>query len=514
MSDVAISIKQAGIYPRKAFPAVAFWCLIAALLINLFCNSFSPFFIPEGAMDPNCFYAEGCAISQGYLPYRDFIDVKGPLLFLIYTIGYLMSPTQCYGIFLIYVLTTWGTLIAFYRTAELFGLSRRCAVFATALAVCCLFSKYTAYWAAQPEHFLVLPLSWTFYYLTAFLKHPEATFLRPLAWWLGSGATCAFLIKFNFVLPYVAVFALAVFVLARQQRLKDIVFFVIRCAAAFILICIPFALYFFYHGLWGDFYHAYVTLNLEANLNQPQIEWGRKFSNRDIRLSYLVLGHAVVRASYRQSAVISKTLMRYLLVVIPATFFSSFIGMHGYYYILMAPAAIFLCIDAAGSKAAENFLQRRFLIKSALFALIFIFVINAFCISHMGWRRPAGSAAQIAKVQEMIARIPSPKIIYYSTADILLGRKAASLPGTPAWMSLSQVKTIYVQRDIDVMGKKADFIVTQDDVPEETLQLLQAAGYESIPQAQIPKVNKFISNVQVWAQPQTMRRCTENAVND
>lgn len=505
MSNDTLSINQAGKHASKVLIIEYFWCLVAALLINLFCNSFSPFFSPEGAMDPNCFYAEGCAIAHGCLPYRDFIDVKGPLLFLIYTVGYILTPSHFLGIFLLYVLATWGTLVAFYRTAQLITTSPDAAIAATALAACCLFSRFTAFWAAQPEQLLALPFAWTLYYLTAFLKQPTADYHHPLSRCLSIGATCTFLIKYNFVLPYVAVFGLAVFAMARHLSISDILTFIIRCILYATLICVPFIIYFSYYGLWKDFFYAYFLLNIEATSQQQVVSafscfaLKRKFLASYTWLSYVVLGHALVCALTKYRPKVNQTLMRQLLVVIIFTYLSCAMGLWGYYYIMMAPVALYLCADLAECKALSGFLQRKRLVKATVFTLTFILIVNAYCISPLAWGRPASETKQLMAIQDMIAKIPTPKIVYYDCPDILLGRKAQSIPGTPAWMGLSGVsEKTYNQRKRDIEERKIDFIITQATENIDTEPFLKKAGYAPIPNARLAKFS-YMRNVQVWA---------------
>lgn len=456
-------------------------------------------------MDPNCFYAEGCAIAHGCLPYRDFIDVKGPLLFLIYTIGYLLTPAHCLGIFLLYVLATWGTLVAFYRTAQLITTSPYTAITATALAACCLFSRFTAFWAAQPEQLLALPFAWTLYYLTSFLKQPAADYHRPLSVWLSIGATCTFLIKYNFILPYVAIFGLAVYVMSRHLSISDILAFFVRCIFYAALVCAPFIIYFSYYGLWEDFFSSYFLLNIEASSHQQAISafsfitLKRKFLDSCTWLSYIILGHALACALTKYSSHINQTLMRQLLVVIIFTYLSCAMGLWGYYYIMMAPVALYLCADLAECKALSGFLRRKRLLKATAFTFTFILVVNAYCISPLAWGRPAAETQQLMAVQDMIAQISTPKMAYYGCPDILLGRKAQSIPGTPAWMALSNVpKRTYNQRQHDIAERKLDFIVTAGKEDKDTELFLEGAGYASIPNARMEKLG-YMKNVQVWA---------------
>lgn len=520
MSDDCTLIKKLRTLKQHSLGTTAAWCFCAALIINLFCNSFSPFFIPEGAMDPGCFYAEACAIAHGYLPYHDFIDVKGPLLFFIYTLGYILTPTYCGGIFCLYTIATWGTLVAYYRTAELFSLSPRAASLAVGLAACGLFFRFTVCGGAQPEHLLVLPFAWVLYYTTAFLKHPTAHFHLPLAWWLSCGASCTFWVKYNFVLPYVAVFAVVLWVMLKERKGHDILNFFIRCIIGTLLIFTPFIIYFTYWGLWGDFWHSYFILNIESNSHHPAWMTGDihalllKFGHPCIWVSYLVLLHAIIRAWFKKSDTLNCALIKQLFPIFLITFLSCFIGIFGYYYMIMAPTVIFLCIDVSSSKAVELFLQRHFPLKAVIFSIIFIFGVNTYCLGQLGWGRSAESIQKIGEIQDMISRINQPKIVYYKCPDIMLGRKAASLPGTPAWMHLQGIKSEnYARRDQDIALKKVDFIITSGSPLAPHIQdLFKNAGYETRKEAELQNVGGF-KNVRIWALPQTWTLCTAKRVS-
>ena len=74
---------------NKNYKAYVFLFIIICI-INLFTNCFSPLYRPEGNLDPAAFYMEGRAWAHGYLPYKDFIDVKGIFLFFIYWLGYML----------------------------------------------------------------------------------------------------------------------------------------------------------------------------------------------------------------------------------------------------------------------------------------------------------------------------------------------------------------------------------------------------------------------------------------
>ena len=70
--------------------------------------------------DSAWFYLSGKAWMNGMIPYVDFTDSKGPLLFLIYGIGYLICPYNYIGVFWIGV---------FWYSAVFFMLYKLCGLF-------------------------------------------------------------------------------------------------------------------------------------------------------------------------------------------------------------------------------------------------------------------------------------------------------------------------------------------------------------------------------------------------
>jgi hypothetical protein len=84
----------------------------------------------------------GKAWMNGMTPYVDFADSKGPLLWLIYGLGYLISPRDYTGV---YWISTIIFAIAFfyaYKSALLITCNRATAVLATAVIAFVLTVKW------------------------------------------------------------------------------------------------------------------------------------------------------------------------------------------------------------------------------------------------------------------------------------------------------------------------------------------------------------------------------------
>lgn len=119
--------------------------------------------------DSSWFFTAGKAWMEGMTPYIDFADSKGPILWLIYGIGYLISPTSYHGVF-------WLTIVAYtiafnflWRTSRLF-LSKRESLFVIASIPFFLF--FIAYHnEVRAEDFCMSGICGGIYYACNSLKH-------------------------------------------------------------------------------------------------------------------------------------------------------------------------------------------------------------------------------------------------------------------------------------------------------------------------------------------------------
>ena len=65
--------------------------LIVSILTLLICSKNSPLYPYNDWVDGNAFFTMGKGMFNGKVPYKDLFEQKGPLLYLIYGIGYLIS---------------------------------------------------------------------------------------------------------------------------------------------------------------------------------------------------------------------------------------------------------------------------------------------------------------------------------------------------------------------------------------------------------------------------------------
>ena len=111
---------------------ILLWCF--SIMFWIEADSYTHDLFTRG--DTSWFMACGRALAEGLVPYVDFSDSKGLLLWWIYAIGYWISDYTYVGVFWISVLFSWLTFMFSYKTALLLnGDNKRFALAATLLII-------------------------------------------------------------------------------------------------------------------------------------------------------------------------------------------------------------------------------------------------------------------------------------------------------------------------------------------------------------------------------------------
>ena len=83
--------------PRAA--VVWLICLASTLAALLVCSLSSPLYATNDWIDANAYLTIGRAMLHGQVPYRDLVDHKGPLLYLLHMLAALVQPNGFFGVF-------------------------------------------------------------------------------------------------------------------------------------------------------------------------------------------------------------------------------------------------------------------------------------------------------------------------------------------------------------------------------------------------------------------------------
>lgn len=230
-------------------------CAVMALAAMILISPDSYLHDLFGRGDSSWFYLCGKAWMCGMDPYVDFSDSKGPLLWLIYGIGYLLAPESYTGVMWLSVLCYTATLYITYRTLRLW-LQTHSAWIGTALMFCAYLNPLLHY-EVRAEDFCLPWLLLAMYVLARSVwgdtPTPRQWNRYALAAGMAMGATL--MIKFS-ITASVGILALSLLIASRRRALLLAAMMLLGTAMAVL----PFVLYFALHGHLSQFIYEYFVL--------------------------------------------------------------------------------------------------------------------------------------------------------------------------------------------------------------------------------------------------------------
>ena len=104
------------IYLNKWIFIICF--VLSIIFVSIFSTTTSPFYLDEGT-DSAVFKTMGKVILDGRIPYVDYFDHKGPILYFINALGQWLVPNRM-GIFFLQIIVNFIVFIFAYKVAHLF----------------------------------------------------------------------------------------------------------------------------------------------------------------------------------------------------------------------------------------------------------------------------------------------------------------------------------------------------------------------------------------------------------
>ena len=178
---------------RRAALALSVLCSVLALTVA---TTSSPLYATNFWTDSNLYFTIGRGMLEGLMPYRDLFDHKGPLIFLLYALGALVSDTSFFGVFLLEAASLAAMLFFAQRTVALYGRGRLtlAAIPLTAVVTVCA----TAFnQGGSAEEFCLPALSLALYCALRRMREGEAC-RRPARLYAAFGAAMGWVFSIKY----------------------------------------------------------------------------------------------------------------------------------------------------------------------------------------------------------------------------------------------------------------------------------------------------------------------------
>ena len=241
--------------------------VVYAALLLFFCTKSSPLYVFNDYYDPNAHFTMGKGLMQGAVPYRDLFDHKGPFLYLLFGIGYLIDHTGFIGIYLIEILSMSLVLIFAYKTALIYTERPAVSCIIALLVPIAMLSSGIFVTGADlgggsADEFIA-PLFMIALYLVirTFRGKEQITGGQGTMFLLGIIGGLILMIKFNQFAMIVGLLAPLLIMLMFRQ-FKVFLQFAGCLAAGCIVSLLPYLIYALATDSLRDFFEVYIRFNL------------------------------------------------------------------------------------------------------------------------------------------------------------------------------------------------------------------------------------------------------------
>ena len=251
---------------RKIFLHAAL-ILTSVAFVMVFSYSTSPLYNLLGG-DSAIFQVVGKYWAQGYLPYVDLFENKGPLIFFINALGYMIHPRT--GLMVPQIILMYLSFLFVWRTLGLFARGKT-KIFFFALT---MFYYVAHYWEGNNAGEFTMPFlaAATYFFLRTLKNSAGEKFLCPptigFVYGLSFGG-CVLLRTSNAMPTCCYAFLTAIFLL-QAREFKTLLKNFLSGVAGFAVIVAPFAIYFAAHGALYDALYGTLLYNLKYTASSEQ----------------------------------------------------------------------------------------------------------------------------------------------------------------------------------------------------------------------------------------------------
>ena len=394
----------------------------------------SPCYEVWGRLDSSWFFTSGKAWMNGMVPYVDFSDSKGPLLWLIYGVGYLISNHNYVGVWVITCVAYIVTTLLNYRTARIFLKSDWLSLAVSLLMLMVYFNGFIHYETRSEDFcqpFIALSL-----WVICRLAYSEQSLCRfkHAACMIGVSMGATLMIKFT-IAAMIFFFAIVLLVLVRRSNvagLKDVVW---RLLVGVLIVCLPFVVMFSIMGNLDDFIREYFLVTSKISSHSPRlnvVKW--LFSGGTLSGLMIVMTLSTVTVFFMVRRYAWMPLLGFFWFLIITVQNAGWV----YYYYCCLIFGLFGLIALA--KCYEWFLRSKLSRIAAM--LMVILVIGAFSF-YKAWQLPTFKPVkhgenhfyETKRIEyihhiNIVGKVNEPRIVFFNCNNVInVADETGGLPG-------------------------------------------------------------------------------------
>lgn len=325
---------------------------LSSVLLTSFVCPYAPWFRYCFETDETVYRLVSLGWIRGKLPYRDLFDHKGPLSYVFYSLGLLMSGGKNWGMWLVFCIVNALTFTTMYRVFRL-RYDEDFSIVSTALLMFLLtFFKDSLFGSSsRPENIICMFLMISAYpFVKALIRFddllldeqketPVFTIKEMLV--IGLCCGCVFLIKFNICVFYLCFIGSYFIWLMIRGRWREFFSRVGIFLAGLVSITAVFCIYYYVRGGLSDMIGTYFLFNIRSgwtghwrlHIFQPPIP----VTTQAVTILLIICAVIVMRFSSQKNPGLKLQNTVYLILGAVIYFFITLPEIYYYSFIVILP---------------------------------------------------------------------------------------------------------------------------------------------------------------------------------
>ena len=455
-------------------------CFFMAFLLITICSKNSFLYSFNDWVDANAFFTVGKGWANGLIPYKDLFEQKGPFLYFIYCLGYIISNDSFFGVYVLELISFSFFLYYCFNIVKLFS-DNKYAFLSILLTGCLITTSIPFVQGGSAEEFCLPFIAYSSYSFFRYSNYDKKVLIIN-----GLCAGIISLIKFNLLgfwfVWIVLIFAKSIFNKKIKESFFSILFFIIGMLIPIVLM----ACYFLINGAFEDFFEAYISFNVGSYSSDVSFKQRllNMFNNFYTQLNYsheinnfTILSFIVTFFSYKCYNIWNKLfiLFSYLFlalgIYIGGTFFM-------YYYLLNEFYILFFFIFV--SYVIIKYFEKNKIINLLIYSLSLVFAC-CFCYKCLKYDENVTYMKMKKRdyVQYKVANIlknnKSDKLLNYDCLDNGFYTAANIVPRFKYFMKqnidYNRYPNIMDSQNSIISNKKADYVIVRESLNEKGFYL-------------------------------------------
>lgn len=239
-----------------------FFCICISFISITITSKNSFLYVFNDWCDINSFFTIGKGMINGIVPYRDIFEQKGPILYLMFALSYLISNTSFIGVYLLELISFSVFLYYTHKTVELF-LDKKASFIIIPIVSVSICTAFSFVHGGSCEEFCLPYMAVCMYYFLKYFKGDELS--SKIIFINGLLAGIVFMMKYTILGVWIAfMMCITIDLIFIKKNFKKALKYVMVFLLGFI---IPFALcliYFAFNNAIDDFIRCYFVVNMTS----------------------------------------------------------------------------------------------------------------------------------------------------------------------------------------------------------------------------------------------------------